>query len=1157
MKNKALLSALMLTLVMILAGTVTHDITLPMMDVIQRGEFNRIQLSGAQTIGEAGQPALPWVGIRLLLPIGTKATDIRVERWGEDKFRLDKNIEPIQQQYPISWSVATELTLPDPSIYKVDDIYPRTPHTGANTQYLAGHSICFSAVCPFDYNPVTGELVYYSRLRVVVETSFDPQSPAMRGLNKEDIHTRNLLMRSVDNPDAVPNYTLPSQGYDYIIIYDSAKYNQWLPLKTLYDTRGYNVLMKTIQDIYSQYTGASNPEKIRNYLTAMYASNTLRYVFLAGDTDVIPCRGLYATSGTYVSANIPADIYYSSLDGNWNEDGDANWGEFGEEDLVPEFAVGRFCYNNDTEIANFLTKLTDYLNTPETGEVKSALYLGEKLNNDPTWGCDYTNELIGGSSANGYTTVGIPADWNSATLCDRNAVWGINQLKPLISEGYNFVNHMGHGNTTSSLGIGIADVTEANFTNDGDGENYSLIYTQACYSGSFDSSDCISEKFMSISTAAVAMISNSRYGWYAPSSTNGASQHFHREYIDACFGEYLAENGDALVDSKIDTIPYTLSSGVMHWVHYELNLMGDPAMKVWTDTPQSFSAQLPDAWITGLDHYLIQTNAPRANIRIKDGFNFLYEGFADANGLVYIHLDRIIAPGTYDLYVNAANIFPWHTRITFQASIGAYLTCIPVVFHDSDGLHHTGEEIPITVTIHNAGLGAQLSAGTLVLTCSSPNIEILSSSHNFAPLAVNDSLVIADVFLIGIQGEFSDLSSIQLFFTASFDDTETESHAWLTLNAPVLRLTAYQTENPTLHILPGDSPTLTLSFANLGSGNAYSPILELDCSSPYAVLSGQQINLPVLDHTAEQTVTEAFSVLISPLAPLNETIVINYSLDAENGPASQGEFRIYVSESGYHFENNLLGFSVLDLNPAFTNQWHRDSYRNYTENGSYAMKFGGEGSEYYDSSSYGALVSPTFALGTNSQLRFKHWMQAENDANPLQAWDGGLVQMSNNGGEWFQITPIGAYPCTIINNPACPFPVDTPVWSGSFDWTEAVFDLSSYSGSATFRWVFGSDGSLNFEGWYVDEISLVSDPPVPPKAPTMLSILQTPEGFQLSWEAVTEDENNQPLVPDRYNIYRAFEPNGEFEFLNFTTQLMYIAPNSATKAFYKVTAVKL
>ncbi len=1113
MKIKFSLVALLLCAVPLLA-TVYHQYSLEPPQIQASGQYTRITLAGATPSGDPGSPALPWLGSKLLLPLGSQASRVEVERSDPRHYKLDKPLKPIQQQYPLSLEETPPPTLPDPAIYQDPSSWPQTPHSGPNTQFLAGHPLSFTLVCPFDYNPVSGELVFYARIGLRVETAPSPQAVEACALLKDDAHTAARLERLVDNPAALSRGEGPTTGYEYLIIHDAAKASLWLPLKALYEARGMNVLMKPVSEIYAQTAGATNQQKIRNYIISLYAANSLRYVFLAGDTDVIPARGLYASSGSYTDSNIPADIFYSSLDGNWNADGDSYWGEIGEADLIPELAIGRFCYNSDAEIANFLAKLTDYLNTPEESETKMALFLGEQLNSDPTWGGDYMDELIDGSSANGYTTTGIPSSWNPETLYDSPGYyWSGADLLPLLSSGYNFVNHLGHASTTIGLGITISDLTTDNITNDGDGENFSIISTQGCYSGAFDS-ECFAEKISSISTAAVAIFANSRYGWYARSSTNSSSQHFHREYIDAIFGEGIHELGAAIADARADVVPYTLNSGVKHWCHYEITLFGDPAMKAWTDTPASITAQLPAAWTTGLDHYGIQTNSPGANLRIKDGASFLYDGFADASGLVYVHLSQVINPGTYDLYITADNRYPQHTQITFEASAEPYLTCSRIICNDSDGLHHFGEQTGFTVTLKNVGLANQVQSGTLTLTSPSPNIQILGGNHAFDPLAVGDSLVIADVFQIGITGAFDDLTPAQFLFTAAFDGLETESHAWLTLNAPVLVLTAYQAVNPVWHIQPGDNPTVDVSISNLGSGHAFSPTLDLVCASPHALLSSSSVPLAPLAPSGQANYSAAFSLDILGSAPLDAPIVVDYSLGAESGAGDEGEFRIYISESGYHFENNLMGFASVDLDPAYFNQWHRDDHRNHSANGSCALKFGGPGPEFYEDSSHGALESPSFRLGADSELRFFHWMSTEPD------WDGGLVQMSIDGGDWFQITPEGGYNSYIADNPASPFPAGTPAWSGFFDWTEAVFDLSTHSGDARFRWVFGSDGALSYEGWYIDDISFFGgDEPLPVELASFTATISTQNCVTLTW--VTQTETGMR----GYHILRASDSN--------------------------------
>jgi hypothetical protein len=48
-------------------------------------------------------------------------------------------------------------------------------------------------------------------------------------------------------------------------------------------------------------------------------------------------------------------------------------------------------------------------------------------------------------------------------------------------------------------------------------------------------------------------------------------------------------------------------------------------------------------------------------------------------------------------------------------------------------------------------------------------------------------------------------------------------------------------------------------------------------------------------------------------------------------------------------------------------------------------------------------------------------MNAENhESNPAYAWDGGMVQMSLNGGAWTQITPVGGYLIGLITILASP-----------------------------------------------------------------------------------------------------------------------------------------
>ncbi|KPJ52012.1 hypothetical protein AMJ39_08855 [candidate division TA06 bacterium DG_24] len=125
-------------------------------------------------------------------------------------------------------------------------------------------------------------------------------------------------------------------------------------------------------------------------------------------------------------------------------------------------------------------------------------------------------------------------------------------------------------------------------------------------------------------------------------------------------------------------------------------------------------------------------------------------------------------------------------------------------------------------------------------------------------------------------------------------------------------------------------------------------------------------------------------------------------------------------------------------------------------------------------------MTPELTLPENPVLTFWHWIDAEiSQMYPGRAYDGGLVEISVDGGlNWTQITPEGGYPYTSRGTTG-PFPEMTPIYSGSYDWSQAVFDLSGYSGETVqLRFRFGSDQGVTAEGWYIDDVLIAGQPAV-------------------------------------------------------------------------------
>ncbi|MDO9577986.1 MAG: carboxypeptidase regulatory-like domain-containing protein [Candidatus Cloacimonadales bacterium] len=111
---------------------------------------------------------------------------------------------------------------------------------------------------------------------------------------------------------------------------------------------------------------------------------------------------------------------------------------------------------------------------------------------------------------------------------------------------------------------------------------------------------------------------------------------------------------------------------------------------------------------------------------------------------------------------------------------------------------------------------------------------------------------------------------------------------------------------------------------------------------------------------------------------------------------------------------------------------------------------------------------PFFVESPLAALEFWHWYDIE------AGFDGGNVKVSTDGGtSWAVITPLTGYTGTANTaNPLNGEPIFCNTIPGNF-WAFVEFDLSPYQGqSVMLRWHFGSDSSVEYPGWYIDDVSI-------------------------------------------------------------------------------------
>ncbi len=567
--------------------------------VINNQFYDEVIMPDGQGVWNVGEPNLPAYGVSLLLPAGTTIAEITVQPGIKISLGSGFTVAPVEQ--PVKLSELTTVSVKgttDPTIYSSDNVFPSTLFSTVGTYSFRGYNLLILLLYPVQYQPISGQLSYFDEVTVVVKTiRIGSVSPLYRSFEKDRIE----VAKKVDSLDSLSSYritpftSLTTAGYDLLILTTDELKTGFTPLKDAHEAQGLKTEIKTLTDV-STLLGQVTPETIRDFIRNEYITNEINYVLIGGDSDVIPAKMLWVQAGQD-STTMPSDLYYGCLDGSFNYNDDDKWGEphdgegGGDVDLVAEVYVGRASVGDITETNNFVQKTISYMNTGGYSSGPTMMvgeYLWGPPNNPVTFGDDSMDELINGSHANHYTTVGMSLDaYTFDRLYDHNwsrfdlnypwsTGWSTAEIIGRINNGVRFINHLGHSSTTHTMRMVPSDIQGLSNT------VLPFVYSQGCYAGAFDDGDCMAEYFTVKTThAAFAAIMCARYGWGTPGSTNGPSQRFHRFFWDAVFGENITSIGKANQDSKEENLK-KINGQCIRWCYYEMNLFGDPTLTFFT-----------------------------------------------------------------------------------------------------------------------------------------------------------------------------------------------------------------------------------------------------------------------------------------------------------------------------------------------------------------------------------------------------------------------------------------------------------------------------------------------------------------------------------------------------------------------------------------------
>lgn len=619
---------------------IIHEIEFSVDDISfgTQNDYDSVTLPDCIFTIEPGKPRLPLKVLHFAIDRDKDISQIEIIADTTEEVQGQYNIYPAQE--PTRMDQEPEFTPPDSAVYNSYQGYPIKRVELKAEGSLAGTKVIAVHVYPLEYIPAEKKLILHTTmtLRIIQESKsiLSPQSVQPVRTAKANDTVKSMLRKVVSNPEYIEEQfkgslelqtlgmeTLDSgdSTIDYLIITSEELKNSgvYQPLIDSKVARGLSVEVESTENIEASYSGRDSAEKIRNCIKDKWANNGLVWVLLGGDTNIVPLR-MARVGGD----DVPCDMYYSDLDGDWDANGNDYFGEVDDNvDMYPDVFVGRAPVESEEEAQVFVGKVLTY-------EANVPYYANKAL----LYGINYKND-IGGRINDFIDEEYMPPEFDPITKYYEREIHNCREpMLEAINQGHHIINHIDHAYidelATGDYSILIDDIDS--LTNI---LAPAILCSAGCWPAAIDE-DCIAEHWINNPNGGgVAFVGNSRFGSWTYSVV-----YLNPEFFKSLFTESFTHIGQTLADSKMTFVGLAQSDEDARYYLLELNLLGDPEMNIWADT-----SLLPNI------------SSPSMNAFIR--------GTVDIEGSVVC--DSMNFAG-YELYYALKDDFEDTTLITFSAT---------------------------------------------------------------------------------------------------------------------------------------------------------------------------------------------------------------------------------------------------------------------------------------------------------------------------------------------------------------------------------------------------------------------------------------------------------------------------------------------------------
>jgi len=1050
---------------------------------------------GMDVSDEAGAPQLPVQPVVIALPGRCRVTGVTFEASGWQAMAGQHQVFPCQKQQVLV--AGTDLaakskgkgqepkakterldgvtfTEPNRSIYQSAEPYPAMPAKWTGTSFRHDSTFVQALVYPVRYIGAEQRSEVCRSLKIRIE--------AERA--KLEVRSRKLDARS---SEAVSGERLADSGFEYLIVTGAGLDSVFQRLADWKTQKGVPAVVRTVEWMYAIYPGRDQAEQVRNYLKTLSDSG-VKYVLLGGDVAVVPFRKAFAMNceaGAMVREDsLPCDLYFADLQGSWDANSNNVFGEVGDSvDLYADLSVGRAPVNNVSQAQTFVRKVLDYEHGAVTGYQNKGLFFAEILWQNPyTDQSVHKNRLERQSFAAGYSLTKLYQSLGNET---RGAVM------QAMRANQNFMNHDGHGwidvmecgGSANRMRTADADT----ITNAGLG----VLYSIGCWTTAFDFTS-IGEAFVTNPNGGtVATIGNSSYGWGSPGNPGfGYSDKFDDHFWHVITSEGTYRLGDALAVAKEYYVPFSHDKNVYRWHQYEVNLMGDPEMPVWTALPESLVVVAPLSVGLGPGRYLVTVThagapVPEALVCLAKADEVYSRGWTDNAGRAWLDADPQTV-GWFSLTVTAHNFYPYQGGVACDS--GNYVNFAGWRVDDrvgnNDGIANPGEMVALPFVLRNTG-DAPSGAATVRLSTADSRVTLLDSIVNIPGINPGDSVQVDSGLRVAVEAGPCDGVAVKFSLDITGGQVVRTFFPVLPIGEAVLTLDRWWLSQAPL--LPGVSRGLNARLENRGHGYGHGTWCRVVSFDSLIVVAKDSVGYGEVGPLSYANSADSFLVSVSGLCPVGHVAQMQIEVHADGFVAADA-FSLLVG--AYGFEDDMESGESKWSHGGTGDRWHLTSYR--THSGANAWYCGDEGSRQYNSNMNAWLTTAPFTVVQNCSLRFWRWF-----ATPNYGVDGiRVIVMHGTVEETLDFLGTGgALPARQtakdaknakgssrardMNELSSIRIVSQAPFANQSGWAEEKYGLSWLGVGETIqvKLAFVSDGDTVDEGFYIDDVQVTGGRP--------------------------------------------------------------------------------